>query len=64
MATIRFAEEALAISEARGVPFALAINATNVARLAVKMKENIFLYVVQKLTDNGKISLERLLKGN
>jgi len=64
MATIRFAEEAFAISEALGVPFALAMRATNVARLAVKIKVKIFRYVVKKWTDNGKISLERLPKGS
>jgi len=64
MATIRFAEEAFAISEALGVPFALAIKATNMTRLAVKIKVKIFLYVVKKLTDNGRISLEYFGKGD
>jgi hypothetical protein len=59
---MRFAEEALAISEAIGVPLALAMKATKVTKLAVKMKVNIFLYVVKKLTDRGKINLEHLRK--
>ena len=58
MVTIRFAEEALAISAAIGVPFALTTNATNVIKLAVKMTVNIFLYVVQKLSDHNKISFK------
>jgi hypothetical protein len=45
---MRFAEEAFTISEAVGVPLALAIKATNVAKLAVKMKVNIVLYIVKK----------------
>ena len=56
MATMRFADEALAISEASGVPLALMMRATNVAKLAVKMTVNIFLYVVKKLTGPEKIS--------
>ena len=60
MVTIRFAEEALAISAAIGVPFALAIKTTNVIKLTVKMKVNIFLYVVQKLSDHEKIRFEHL----
>ena len=56
MATIRLAEEALAISTAIGVPLALTIKTTNVTKLAVKIKVNIFLYVVKKLTDHEKIS--------
>ena len=58
MATMRFAEDALAISEAIGVPLALAMKVTNVTKLAVKIKVNIFLYVVKKLTGHEKISLE------
>ena len=63
MVTIRFAEEALAISAAIGVPFALTTNATNVIKLAVKMTVNIFLYVVQKLSDHNKISFKHYDRG-
>ena len=50
MAIMRFAEEAFAMSEVVGVPLALAIKATNVAKLAVKMKVNNVLYVVKNVT--------------
>ena len=63
MVTIRLAEEALAISAAIGVPFALTIKITNVIKLAVKMKVNIFLYVVQKLSDHEKIRFESIYDG-
>ena len=62
MATMRFAEEAFAISEAIGVPFklVLAMKITNVTKLAVNIKVNIFLYVVKMLSDHDKIRLEQL----
>ena len=60
MAIMRFAEEALAKSEAIGVPLALAMKTTKVIKLAVKIKVNIFLYVVKGLTDHKKIRLEDL----
>ena len=63
METMRFAEEALAISDAIGVPLALAMKITNVIKLTVKIKVNIFLYVVKKLSDHEKISLKHLRYG-
>ena len=60
MAIMRFAEEALAKSEAIGVPLALAMKATKMTKLAVKIKVNIFLYVVKELADHKKIRLEDL----
>ena len=60
MATMRFADEAFAISEAIGVPLALAMKITNVTKLAVKIKVNIFLYVVKNLSDHENICLEHL----
>jgi hypothetical protein len=60
---MRFADEALAISEASGVPLASTMRATNVAKLAVNITVNIFLYVVKKLTDTRKDQLIVFLNG-
>ena len=55
MATIRFAEEAVATSFGNGAPLFLMTNATKVAKFAVKMNAKSLLYVEKKLTE-GKVN--------